>query len=48
MFPQSSSKIGQWIAGLVLVVFCFQNPEKAASFVTGFFDAVSRFANALG
>ncbi|GGQ02384.1 MULTISPECIES: hypothetical protein [Actinomadura] len=48
MFPDKSSKVGQWVSALVLAVFVFQNPEKAAGFVTGFFDAVSRFANALG
>lgn len=45
--PQKG-KVGPWIAGVVVVVFVFQNPEKAASLINEFFDAVSRFAGALG
>ncbi|WP_157419314.1 hypothetical protein [Actinomadura formosensis] len=47
MIPQKG-KFGPWIAGLVIAVFAFQNPEKAASLINQFFDAVGRFAGALG
>lgn len=47
VFPQKRN-LGPWIVGLVVLVFAFQNPEKAAHLVTGFFDSVQRFAAALG
>lgn len=48
MFPQQPRKIAPWIASVVAAVFVFKNPERAAHFVTQVFDAIDRFAGALG
>lgn len=47
MFPQPK-KYGPTIFGVVALVFAFNNPEKAAQFINQAFEAIERFANALG
>lgn len=48
MFPQKSSKIPQWIAGVVIAIYAINNPASAAEFVTKVMDAIQTFANSLG
>ncbi|WP_165975764.1 hypothetical protein [Actinomadura rubrisoli] len=46
--PTQPKKIWPTLASVVLVVFAFNNPEKAAQFVNQAVSAIERFANALG
>ena len=48
MFPQKSSRIPQWIAGIALVIFAVNNPEKAADLVNRVIHAITTFAGSLG
>ncbi|WP_165959194.1 hypothetical protein [Actinomadura sp. KC345] len=48
MFPQKSSSIPQWIAGVAVIIFAINNPEKAADLVNTVVDAIITFANGLG
>lgn len=48
MFPQKSASIPQWIAGIALVIFLVNNPEKAAAVVNKVVNALITFANGLG
>lgn len=48
MFPQQSSKIPQWLAGVAIVIFAINNPEKAADLVNKVIYAITTFANGLG
>jgi hypothetical protein len=48
MFPQKSSHIPQWIAGIALVIFAVNNPEKAADLVNKVVGAITTFAGSLG
>lgn len=45
---QQPRKIAHWVVGMVAAIFVFKNPERAAHFVTQVFDAIDRFAGALG
>ncbi|MFG1998305.1 MULTISPECIES: hypothetical protein [Thermomonosporaceae] len=45
---QQPKKIWPSLASVVLVVFAFKNPEKAANFIDQGLMAIERFANALG
>lgn len=47
MFAQPK-KMWPTLATLAALVFAFQNPEKAAHLITQAFDAIGRFAGALG
>ncbi|WP_192808547.1 hypothetical protein [Actinomadura montaniterrae] len=48
MFPQQSSKIPQWLAGVAVIIFAVNNPEKAAELVNKVIHAITAFAGALG
>ncbi|NVI91394.1 hypothetical protein HUX53_29975 [Actinomadura sp. BRA 177] len=48
MFPQKSSKIPQWLAGIAVAIFAINNPEKAANLVNQVIHAISTFAGSLG
>jgi len=48
MFPQKSSKVGPWIAGLVVAIYAINNPTSAAHMVNKVVAAISQFASALG
>ncbi|MFG2002126.1 hypothetical protein ACGFNU_23540 [Spirillospora sp. NPDC048911] len=48
MFPQKSSSIPQWLAGVALVIFAVNNPEKAAALVNKVIHAVTVIAGSLG
>lgn len=48
MFPQKSSKIPQWIAGVAVAIFAINNPEKAAGLVNQVIYAITTFSGSLG
>lgn len=48
MFPQKSSSIPQWLAGIALAIFAINNPEKAAGLVNQVIHAITTFAGSLG
>ncbi|WP_157431304.1 hypothetical protein [Actinomadura hibisca] len=48
MFPQKSSNIPQWIAGVAVAIFAINNPEKAAALVNQVINAITTFAGSLG
>ncbi|WP_019630205.1 hypothetical protein [Actinomadura atramentaria] len=47
MFPQKSSKAGQWVVGVVAVVYAVNNPTSAAHLINKVVSAISQFAGAL-
>ncbi|MEU5880879.1 hypothetical protein [Spirillospora sp. NPDC047279] len=47
MYPQTK-KIWPTLATAVLVIFAFNNPEKAAQLCNQAVNAISTFANSLG
>ncbi|MDL4772492.1 hypothetical protein [Actinomadura xylanilytica] len=48
MFPQKSSKVGQWVAGVVVAVYAVNNPTSAAHMINKIVAAIQQFAGALG
>ncbi|GAA4060007.1 hypothetical protein [Actinomadura miaoliensis] len=48
MLPQKVSKLPQWIAGVAVVIFAINNPEKAAALVNQVIHAITTFSGALG
>ncbi|MEU8303926.1 hypothetical protein AB0C84_10215 [Actinomadura sp. NPDC048955] len=48
MFPQQSSKIPQWLAGVAVIIFAVNNPEKAADLVNKVIHAITTFSGSLG
>ena len=48
MFPQKTSNIPQWIAGIAVAIFAINNPEKAADLVNQVINAIVTFAGGLG
>ncbi|WP_433328235.1 hypothetical protein [Spirillospora sp. CA-294931] len=48
MFPQKSSNIPQWIAGVALAIFAINNPERAAGLVNKVIFAITTFSGSLG
>jgi hypothetical protein len=48
MFPQKSSNIPQWLAGIAVAIFAINNPEKAAALVNQVIHAITTFSSSLG
>lgn len=48
MFPQKSSNIPQWLAGIAVAIFAINNPEKAAELVNQVIHAITTISASLG
>ncbi|MBO2456578.1 hypothetical protein [Actinomadura violacea] len=48
MFPQKSSNIPQWLAGIAVAIFAINNPAKAAELVNQVIHAITTFSSHLG
>ncbi|MGK5554345.1 hypothetical protein ACSNOI_22295 [Actinomadura kijaniata] len=48
MFPQKSSNIPQWIAGVAVFIYAVNNPKSAAELVNTVISAIGTFASTLG
>jgi hypothetical protein len=48
MFPQKTSHLGQWIAGVAVAIYAVNNPTSAAHLVNKVIAAIGQFASALG